>query len=116
MNTVRLVRFRPYLSGAIFTLRLYECQIFPSQGLRYRLTMRENGRTTVLFDAGDFKPGAGMAEDGDDAVRSLMSFLTLRPGDTDAEYFENYTETQRAYCDAHAESLAMAVIDRFGEG
>jgi len=44
-----------------------------------------------------------------------MSFLTLRPGDTDDEYFAAYTEAQRAYCGQHAEALHCEVLARFGE-
>ena len=44
-----------------------------------------------------------------------MGFLTLRPGDTDPEYFENYTQEQKEFADQHAEALAVAVMDRFGE-
>ncbi len=42
-----------------------------------------------------------------------MGFLTLRPGDTDPDYFEDYTPEQHAYCDAHAEALSCEVSARF---
>jgi hypothetical protein len=53
------------------------------------------------------------ADDSDETVRGLMGFLTLRPGDTDDEYFENYTKAQRRYCDMHAEDLSCEVEARF---
>lgn len=42
-----------------------------------------------------------------------MSFLTLRPGDTDSDYFKDYNETQKEFCAQHAESLACEVQNRF---
>jgi hypothetical protein len=39
--------------------------------------------------------------------------LILRPGDTDADYFADYTDGQRAFCAAHAEALACEVYSRF---
>jgi hypothetical protein len=49
--------------------------------------------------------------DSDESVRALLSFLTLRPGDTDAEYFENYTQEQLDFANEHAEMLSMYAID-----
>ncbi len=44
-----------------------------------------------------------------------MGFLTLRPGDTDQEYFDGYTDNQLQYADEHAETLSCEVCSRFGE-
>lgn len=38
-----------------------------------------------------------MDVDSDDCLRGILGFLTLRPGDTDLEYFEHYTEEQLGY-------------------
>jgi hypothetical protein len=82
----------------------------------YRLTQREPGRAPiVLFEGGDFSPSPCYADDSDQTVAGLLGFLTLRPGDTDPEYFDRYTDVQRAFCAQHAESLSMEAIDRFGE-
>lgn len=118
---MRTVRFQPYRKGMgpTFTLQMFDCG--PNwnqpgrQNVGYKLTMRENDRTTTLFEGSDFSPSPFDSIDGDDTVKALMGFLTLRPGDTDAEYFENYTNTQLDFCNQHAEALAMAVMDRFGE-
>ena len=45
-----------------------------------------------------------------------MGFLTLRKGDTDAEYFENYSQEQTEFSEAHAESLGCEVYNRFKRG
>ncbi len=72
--------------------------------------------TTVLFEGEDFCCAPSYAIDGDQCIASLMGFLTLRPGDTDREYFADYTPEQLEYCSHHAESLSCEVMNRFGEG
>ena len=112
-DILRRCTFRPYRTGPTFRLTTWDsCK--PQQryyGLRetlgYRLTMHD-GRTPpiVLFEGDDFGPSPMHAIDSDATVRALMGFLTLRPGDTDADYFDAYTDTQRVFCGLHAESLA----------
>ncbi len=116
----RRIRFQPWRKGMgpTFTLTTWDDVGYDHRGavrLRYRLTMRENGKSVVLFEAADFCASPGEASDSDSAHAGLMSFLTLRPGDTDAEYFENYTDAQKAYCAAHAEYLSVTASDKLGE-
>jgi hypothetical protein len=118
-DKLRTVHLSPYRKGAgpTFTLTTFDTGD-PGNGhyrLAYRLTMREAGVTTVLFEGNDFGCSPLHAIDSDDTIAALMSFLTLRPGDTDADYFDSYTDVQRAYCDQHAEALAWTVLERFGE-
>lgn len=122
-SLLRTVRFSPYRAGMgpRFTLTMRDSGELDSRGvtrIAYRLTMREPGarRSVVIFEGSDYSGSPMHADDSDDNVAGLMGFLTLRPGDTDAEYFESYTPEQRAYCDAHAESLSCEVMTRFGEG
>jgi hypothetical protein len=51
----------------------------------------------VLFAGEDFRPSPMHADDSDATLRGLLGFLTLRPGDTDREYFADYTPAQRAF-------------------
>jgi hypothetical protein len=119
-EVVRRVHFGPYRSGMgpRFALTVWDtgravggkCQ------LGYRLTRSENGQRRTLFEGEDFCASPLHAVDSDETVEALMGFLTLRPGDTDAEYFEAYTPEQLAFCSEHAETLAFEVEARFGEG
>jgi hypothetical protein len=61
-----------------------------------------------LFEGEDFYASPLHADDSDEAVRALLGFLTLRPGDTDAEYFEGYTPEQLAFSEEHAEGVAVS--------
>jgi hypothetical protein len=113
-DCMRTVRFFPYRKGMgpIFTLRLY---YLGGERIGYTLTMREHRKTVTVFAGSDFRPSPMHTVDGDDAVKSLMGFLTLRPGDTDEDYFDSYTPVQLEYCSAHAEALSGEVESRFGE-
>lgn len=49
--------------------------------------------------------GAGVAIDSDRAVRDAIDWISLKPGDTDLEHFENYTEAQIEWVQAHSDEL-----------
>lgn len=68
----------------------------------------------VLFTGDDFAGSPLRADDSDDTLRELIGFLTLRPGDTDPDYFDGYTEDQLAFCDTDAEALSMWSMEDCG--
>ena len=62
----------------------------------------------LLFSGTDFCCAPAFAVDSDDAIRSLLGFLTLKPGDTDDEYFQDYTPAQLAFTESSdCEELSM---------
>ena len=67
----------------------------------YRLTEYDSGSATVLFEGYDFSASPMWAVDSDECMGCIMGFLTLRPGDTDEEFFEDYTPRQLEFCDQH---------------
>lgn len=126
-NVLRVVRFRPYRKGDVFRLIVWDTGRTKAPNhnrLGYRLSI---GRLAdqnaignpavwkVLFEGEDFGSPAHLSVDSDETVKGIMSFLTLRPGDTDREYFADYTPAQLAYCSEHAEALSSEVLHRFGE-
>ena len=119
MEKIRTCQFAPYKpgQGPRFTLTVWDTGRTDRDGkhrLAYRLTQTAvNGQRTVLFRGDDFHCSPMHAIDSDAAMKALMAFLTLKPGDTDAEYFSSYTPEQLAYCDAHAEALDCEVSYRF---
>jgi hypothetical protein len=129
---VREVTFTPYApgQGPAFKLELYSGDFgrFPTgqERMGYRLTQIDAGpgcglglpcgpqcerrhMPLVLFEATDFGRAPGNTEDGNATVESIMSFLTLRPGDTDEDYFKDYTPEQLAFAEQHAETLQCEV-------
>lgn len=125
-DTLRVIRFRPYLKGKgpSFRLKTWDADRveYCKQVVGYRLSMgvgNENAAGNpaawaVLFEGEDFGCSPLHAIDSDAAVEGIMSFLTLQPGDTDPEYFAGYTPEQLDYCSRHAESLSCEVDRRFG--
>lgn len=120
-NIVRTIILAPYArgQGPRFHLQTRDTGRFNGTHtmLAYTLRMKDtDGRSVVLFEGADYGVPGHECIDSDDAMRGLLSFLTLRPGDTDVDYFAAYTAEQLAFCEHHAEALAMASYDRFGEG
>lgn len=116
---LRRVHLRPYQKGhgPSFCLTTYHTGLARGgrERLSYRLTTREEGRTRLLFAGDDYRPSRMHEADSDAAMLGLLEFLTLRPGDTDAEYFENYTEEQLAFARDHGEALYFEATCRFEE-
>jgi len=112
---VRTVRFQPYRRGMgpTFTLQMYDGETHDHYG-KSAVCFRLISAGKVIFSA--MTPSEAFyshyAVDSDGAVEGIMGFLTLKPGDTDAEYFANYTEAQFEFCSKYAETLSMAVQDR----
>lgn len=117
MDILRRCTFHPYPAwmGPRFTLVMYDPHR-PRMGTgQYTLGYRFFMDGKLLFSGEDFGCSPMHAIDSDEAVACLLSFLTLKPGDTDSEYFEKYTAEQLDYAKQHAESLWCTVTDRFGE-
>ncbi len=129
MELIRCVGFAPYASGPSFLLSVYDTGAYDTRGctrLAYRLssfepgvclTEDDDGHVTPhpdtaqmgkeIFRGEDFCGSPLHADDSNETLRSLMTFLTLRPGDTDADYFADYTPEQLAFADEHAEALGI---------
>lgn len=65
----------------------------------------------IVFEGDEYSVGMGQCFDSDDAVRGLVGFLTCKPGDTDPEYFADYTPAQLEWVEAHAEDLSCYAMD-----
>jgi hypothetical protein len=64
----------------------------------------DNG--TLIFEGEDFHASPLHAIDGDETVAGLLAFLSLKPGDTDREWFDSYTPEQMAWVESgRAEEL-----------
>jgi hypothetical protein len=68
----------------------------------------------VIFEGEDFGCSPMHAIDSNEALRGILGFLTLQPGDTDDEYFEDYTPEQMEFAETHAEELSLWAHDDFG--
>jgi len=90
-----------------FTLRLWDTGARDWRGqtkLSYEL---KDGRK-VIFAGDDFAGSPMHADDSLQTVTALLCFLTCKPGDTDSEYFANYTQDQLDWCmSGRCEELSM---------
>lgn len=116
LDILRRCIFRPYAKGKgpVFSLTTYDTGRLDNRGCTLiGYSFRQDGK--VLFKGEDYSTGMGSCDDDNASIAGLMGFLTLRPGDTDPEYFEKYTDAQIAFCENHAETLSAEVSFRFGE-
>jgi hypothetical protein len=94
-----------------FTLTTWDTHRTDNMGksiLGYRLA----DRGTELFQGEDFRCSPMHAIDSLHTVEAILSFLTLKPGDTDADYFDSYTPAQIEWChSARCEELNMIQLD-----
>jgi hypothetical protein len=118
---IRTCKFRPYRKGLYptFTLQLFDTgKVGYDQKyiVGYKLKMHlSRHKTIILFESQtDFRCSPLDVIDSNETVKCLMGFLTLRQGDIDKEYFDNYTKEQLEFSELHAESLNIAVYNRFG--
>lgn len=65
----------------------------------------------LVFQGEDFCGSPMHADDADETVAALLSFLALRPGDTDEEYFEKYTPEQMEFAETHGEYLGILAME-----
>ena len=129
LDIIRRCRFSPYLKGKgpIFHLTMWDTGRTDSSGMKSRLGYKlvascphltkhsKHGERWTVFEGEDFCASPLHAIDSDETVAALMSFLTLRPGDTDREYFDGYTEVQKAFCEQDAETLGNHVAMQYGD-
>lgn len=113
---IRSVTFTPYREGLpTFRLDVYAGafgQLGDHTRMGYRLAEIAPDETeTTVFDGTDFGCPPHQTMDGNATIRGIMTFLSLRRGDTDAGYFEGYTSAQLAFAEEHGEILSLIASD-----
>ena len=65
-----------------------------------------------VFEGKDFGTPSHMCADGPEAATSILSFLTVQPGDVEEEYFDNYTPEQLDWRQSEeAEDLSLFALE-----
>lgn len=90
-----------------------------SDGSRVKYAYEMRYKRKIIFSGRDFSPSPlwfsrhGYGETlGKKALYSLLGFLTLQPGDTDKEYFQNYTQEQLDFVKSQdADNIRLALYD-----
>ena len=70
--------------------------------VQYRLSKTGEG---IIFASTDFHASPLHEGEGKESASALLSFLTLRAGDIESDYFKDYTPRQLAFSQNEAESL-----------
>ncbi|MDA2809912.1 hypothetical protein O4J56_04615 [Nocardiopsis sp. RSe5-2] len=83
------------------------CGVVPRECWSYRLYCGDS----LIFEGKDLRTPVGVSED--QVAARALGFLTLRPGDTEDEYFADYSQDQFAWCEENADMLGLCLI---GEG
>lgn len=66
----------------------------------------------LLFFGDDFGASPLHTPEGKESAKALLGFLTLRKGDTDEDYFANYTPKQLEFSESSdCENLQLYTID-----
>lgn len=83
-------------------------------GEKVHYHMFRNGE--LLFEGKDFRPSPLRNQDDIGTVIDLLGFLTCQPGDTDQDYFANYTPAQMDWAKSYdCEQLKGVVSDFEGD-
>lgn len=83
-------------------------------GVAYTLHRVTAAGRELLFDSdANGIAYAHLAVDSDERAHDTMKWLTLKPGDTDRDFFDKYTPDQLAWATSHAEGLEMEVMFRW---
>lgn len=80
---------------------------------RVKLTCEVKQGSEVIFPAGQLRCALHGCSDGIEAKELVMSLVAMRPGDTDADYFADYTPEQLEWVTAHGEALGMEREHRY---
>ncbi len=79
---------------------------------RLAYELRRKADQEPLFSGNDFGCSPLHAVDSVYTLCALLNFLTLRPGDTDREYFEGYTPRQMDWVQSmDADAIRMLVYE-----
>lgn len=63
----------------------------------WKLSYELRVKRQVIFSGNDFYSSPLHAINSIETVKSILTFLTLQCGDTDSEYFDNYTQLQNDF-------------------
>ncbi len=91
----------------------YSLTLHDGKSGRYDAVLKQGRKVIGVWR--DFRPSPLHAIDSRDTWGAIWSFVTLREGDTDREYFDDYTETMIAFRDGDAEHVGHLARERFGD-
>jgi hypothetical protein len=79
----------------------------PNAAGKCAYALYDDGTPDPIFSGADYGPSPLHPWASDLSVAGLLVFLSLQPGDTDDEYFADYTPAQLAWVKARGEELGL---------
>lgn len=90
-----------------FVLKVWDTNTRDHPHGRHILAYKLYDGDELIFKGTDFCCSLCKAVDSVETIEGILAFLSLRPGDTDREYFDDYTPRQMEWCQsARCEELA----------
>lgn len=74
---------------------------------KFYASMQDNEKRRLIFHDDTFGPSPQHDDDSDETVGAILGWCSLRPGDTDCDYFENYNQVQWDFAILYGEQLAV---------
>lgn len=101
--------------GSWFAVRAWQG---PQRGNHTTLFCELRTKAGVLFPRESSYVGipGHQTIDGRAAKESALALFCLKPGDTDADFFADYTENQLDFVSRYGEELSLWKAERYGEG
>jgi hypothetical protein len=84
---------------------------------KWKVPYRFGHNGEAIFD-GTLGASPMHATDGPETLAAILTFCSLQPGDTDPDYFDDYSERQLAWCRQWGETLSLYVegLERIPDG
>jgi hypothetical protein len=108
VNTETFEHIRTWQHGP-FRLELYDT--FQTRYGKDILAYQFFHDKVLVFEGADFGASPLHSIDDDKTVAGVLSLLSCRPGDTDREHFDDYTQAQLAFAQEHGEELGYLKME-----
>lgn len=111
-----LFELHVWLGSERARITAYEGPEQPTGHTTIYAALKMPGARGALFPIGWSWVGVprGTVIDGPKAKEAVLSLFAMKPGDTDPEFFENYTSDQLAFVNRWGEELSMLAAERYG--
>ena len=100
------LRVKPHHDRPTIIVRAWETGFQSPNHTRLDIEVRQGG--AVIFPRGSLWCGipSHQSIDGIDAKECVLGLVSMRPGDTDSDYFDSYSTDQLAWANEFGEALS----------
>lgn len=111
-NRAFTLHLKPFTNEAPIVVHVYDDLGWDDAGrIRIYLEVRQSGK--VIFPRGQLYGALHGTSDGIRAREHALAILEMKPGDTDAEYFDGYTPEQLAWATRYGDEISCIRQERY---